>query len=207
MPRERNELYEFGDFRLNPNEHSLERLDGARTAAIPEKAFRALCLLVENRGHLLTKRELIEQIWPDSFVEENNLDKCIHVLRHALGERPGERKYIETVRKHGYRFVAEVKQVEYIEPLTESGRYIFPKEVREISLTAPPAFTTLQPTGEKAYTNNENSRAVITDRPGGSSRVNIPAAAKPMGNLIKISVAVLLIILVFVGVLVLPIRC
>jgi DNA-binding winged helix-turn-helix (wHTH) protein len=60
----------------------------------------------------LSKQELIDQIWPDSFVEENNLDKCVHAIRHVLGEKPGEQKFIETVRKHGYRFVATVKTLE-----------------------------------------------------------------------------------------------
>lgn len=111
MSREINELYEFGPFRLNVNEHKLERIDGSSIGSLPEKAFQTLCILVRNGGHLLAKRELIEQVWPDSFVEDNNLDKCIHAIRHALGDKPGEKNYIETVRKHGYRFVAGVNRI------------------------------------------------------------------------------------------------
>jgi len=110
MSLEEEELYEFGPFRLNVREHVFERSDGVQNGSLPEKAFQTLCILVRNHGRLLTKQELVDQIWPDSFVEENNLDKCIHAIRHALDERPGEQKYIETVRKHGYRFVAKVRK-------------------------------------------------------------------------------------------------
>jgi len=106
------ELYEFGEFRLDVKEHTLTRSDGSKNGQLPEKAFQTLIILVRNSGRLLTKQELIDQIWPDSFVEENNLDKCVHAIRHVLGEKPGEQKFIETVRKHGYRFVAAVNTLE-----------------------------------------------------------------------------------------------
>ena len=112
MSQENKELYEFGPFRLDVGEHSLKRSDGSKNGQLPEKAFQALVILVRNSGRLLTKQELIDQVWPDSFVEENNLDKCVHAIRHVLGEKPGEQKFIETVRKHGYRFVATVNTLE-----------------------------------------------------------------------------------------------
>ncbi len=108
MSEDSKELYEFGPFRLDVDEHTLVRSDGIKNGHLPEKAFKTLSILVRHSGHLLSKEELLDQIWPDSFVEENNLDKCIHTIRHALGEKPGELQYIETVRKHGYRFVAPV---------------------------------------------------------------------------------------------------
>ena len=111
MSLEEEELYEFGPFRLNVREHVLERSHGVQNGSLPEKAFQTLCILVRSQGRLLNKQELLDQIWPDSFVEENNLDKCIHSIRHVLNEKPGEQKYIETVRKHGYRFVGEVREV------------------------------------------------------------------------------------------------
>jgi DNA-binding winged helix-turn-helix (wHTH) protein/TolB-like protein/Tfp pilus assembly protein PilF len=111
MYRETKELYEFGSFRLDVTEHTLTLSDGSKNYTLPEKAFQTLCVLVQKRGHLLTKQELLAEVWPDSFVEENNLDKCIHAIRQVLGEKPGEQKYIETVRKHGYRFVADVNVV------------------------------------------------------------------------------------------------
>ncbi len=102
-------LYEFGVFRLDIAEHVLTRIDGPINGELPEKAFQALCYLVQKNGHLLTKKELIDHVWPDAFVEENNLDKCIHAIRRVLGEKSSEQKYIQTVRKHGYRFVAPVR--------------------------------------------------------------------------------------------------
>jgi len=112
MMREDKELYEFESFVLDVGEHTLTRTDGSKNSSLPEKAFQTLVTLVRNRGRLLTKQELIDQIWPDSFVEENNLDKCVHAIRHVLGEKPGEDKFVETVRKHGYRFVAHVTRLE-----------------------------------------------------------------------------------------------
>ncbi len=132
---DKRELYEFGDFRLDVPERDFQRIDDGTPIALPEKAFQTLVVLVRNSGHLVSKRELLDEVWPDSFVEENNLDKTIHLIRHALGESP-ETKYIETVRKHGYRLVAKVRRiyagqrpgsgdviVEGIPRLTESGQH------------------------------------------------------------------------------------
>lgn len=120
MLLEEKELYEFGSFRLDVSEHIFSRIDGVQNGALPEKSFQTLCVLVRNHGRLLTKHELLDQVWPDSFVEENNLDKCIHAIRQILGEKPGEHKFIETVRKHGYRFVADVRRIEVTSELEAS---------------------------------------------------------------------------------------
>lgn len=109
MPRESTEVYEFGPYRLDVDERALLRIDGVKNGNLPEKAFQTLTILVRNHGRLVAKQELLDTVWPDSFVEENNLDKCIHAIRHVLGEKNGGGKYIETVRGHGYRFVADVK--------------------------------------------------------------------------------------------------
>jgi DNA-binding winged helix-turn-helix (wHTH) protein/predicted Zn-dependent protease len=111
MSNKEKELYEFGEFRLDVGERKLERVDGGQSGHLHEKAFQTLCILVRNGGRLVTKKELLDQVWPDSFVEENNLDKCIHAIRQALDERREGEKYIETVRKHGYRFVRDVKRI------------------------------------------------------------------------------------------------
>jgi len=102
-----NELYEFSNFRLNVSERLLTR--GGVRLAIPEKVFETLCVLVKNAGRLVEKDELMEQVWGDTIVEENNLDKKISALRRILGERNDSEKFIETVRGHGYRFVAKVR--------------------------------------------------------------------------------------------------
>jgi DNA-binding winged helix-turn-helix (wHTH) protein/tetratricopeptide (TPR) repeat protein len=112
MSSKRKEIFEFGEFRLDVDERAIERVNGARGGGLNGKAFQALVLLVRKRGHLVSKDELINFIWPDTIVEDNNLEKCIHRLRTYLGERPEGGTYIETVRKHGYRFVGKVEIIE-----------------------------------------------------------------------------------------------
>ena len=112
MSERNREIYEFGEFRLNVTERFLVRSADGERVPLSEKAFETLCVLVRNDGHLVSKNELFNRVWAESFVEENNLNKCIHALRRALGEQPGERQFIETIKKHGFRFVAEVRRVE-----------------------------------------------------------------------------------------------
>ena len=102
--------YSFGPFRLLPSEHLVLRGDTAIPLA--PKSFDLLVVLVARHGQLLTRDELMQAIWPDSFVEEINLTVNISLLRKALGEQPDGRQYIATVPKRGYRFDA---------PVTESG--------------------------------------------------------------------------------------
>lgn len=109
MAKPASPLYEFGPFRLDPAERLLAR-DGQSVPLTP-KAFDTLLFFVENQQRLLTKDELISQIWPDSFVEESNLAQNVSAVRRALGEKPGGGHYIETVPKRGYRFVGEAKKV------------------------------------------------------------------------------------------------
>ncbi len=109
MSNSKSPFYEFGSFRLNPQERSLSRAE--TTIALTPKAFDTLLYFIENRQRLLTKNELIAHLWPDSFVEESNLAQNVSTLRRALGESPGETQFIETVPKLGYRFVAEVREV------------------------------------------------------------------------------------------------
>lgn len=105
-------FYEFGNFRLDP----VERLLLFKDAPLPlePKVFDLLVSLIEQSGHLVEKEALIHQIWPDTFVEESNLTRNISTLRRVLesvATKPGEHQFIETVPKHGYRFIAEVKEV------------------------------------------------------------------------------------------------
>ncbi len=109
MSQQNNEVFEFDKFRLDISERILWR-DGGRVP-LSEKAFKTLCMLVRRGNHLVTKDELLKEVWADTIVEENNLDKSISLLRHVLGERAGAGKFIETVRGHGYRFVAEVRTI------------------------------------------------------------------------------------------------
>lgn len=121
MFRETKEIYEFGPFRLDVGQHRFERSDGIAHGVLPEKAFQTLVFLVRNQGRLVTKNELLEAVWPDTAVEENNLNKSIHAIRHALGEKRREPKYIETVLKHGYRFIAEARRVDSSPTAADNG--------------------------------------------------------------------------------------
>src|SRR5438046_8851104 len=75
------------------------------------KACEILLVLVDNSGHVLTKEELMKRVWPDTIVEEANLSHNIYKLREALAEGRDGEKYIETVPRRGYRFVAQVTHV------------------------------------------------------------------------------------------------
>ena len=101
-------VYEFGPFRVDPVERTL--FEGASQVVLTEKVFDLLLLLVQNQGRALGKAELMRSLWPDTVVEENNLTVNISVLRKALGERASERRYIETLARRGYRFVAQVRE-------------------------------------------------------------------------------------------------
>ena len=109
MSRRVKQLYEFGPFCLDAAEHTLLR-DG-RPIPLRPKVFDILLVLVENRGHLVDKEQLMTSVWPEQFVEEGNINKNISMLRQALGESDSGHKFIETVPKRGYRFVADVREV------------------------------------------------------------------------------------------------
>lgn len=81
---------------------------GDEPIALTPKIFDTLLYLVSHSGQVIEKDELMSSIWPDTIVEENNLNKNISVLRHVLGENPGEHRYIVTVPGKGYKFVASV---------------------------------------------------------------------------------------------------
>jgi DNA-binding winged helix-turn-helix (wHTH) protein/TolB-like protein/Tfp pilus assembly protein PilF len=117
MSNEIRDLYEFGAFRLDVAERLLTR--AGERVPLSEKAFDTLCALVRRGNHLVRKDELLNEVWPDVIVEENNLDKNISLLRQVLGERTGSGKFIETVRGHGFRFVAEVRHIEEEKKRTE----------------------------------------------------------------------------------------
>src|SRR5687768_4664559 len=105
-------IYEFGDFRLNVAERVLQQKNGGRPLPLTARAFETLLYLVEHPGVLLDKHTLMRAIWPNVVVEENNLNQAISLLRRILGECPGDYRYIVTVPRRGYRFVAPVRTVD-----------------------------------------------------------------------------------------------
>lgn len=108
MSLQPNIIYEFGRYRLDVAEHQLLRGDEA--VPLQPKIFDLLCALVEHQGHLLEKDELMQLVWPDVIVTEANLANNVSILRKTLCAN-GER-FVETVPKSGYRFIAPVRQVE-----------------------------------------------------------------------------------------------
>jgi Tol biopolymer transport system component/DNA-binding winged helix-turn-helix (wHTH) protein len=100
-------MYEFGAYRLDPFARVLSV--GDRPIALAPKSFDLLLLLVDRRGRVLERNELLRELWPDTIVEEANLTFQISTLRKALGEDGS--KWIETVPKHGYRFMGPVREV------------------------------------------------------------------------------------------------
>ena len=109
MPHSNHLTYEFGPYRFDPGERVLTR--AGDTISLTPKAIHILLLLVTNAGQLVEKDELLREVWPDTFVEESNLSQNIFILRRALGDERAGPKYIETVVRRGYRFVAPVRVV------------------------------------------------------------------------------------------------
>src|SRR5713101_7325472 len=97
-------VFEFGSFRLDTAKRLLTR-EGAHLT-LPPKTFDLLLLLVESRGRVFTKKELISALWPDTFVEDANLTFQISTLRKALG--PDGSEWIETLPRYGYLFSGDV---------------------------------------------------------------------------------------------------
>ena len=100
-------FYEFGPFRVDATERVLLR-EGKPVMLTP-KLFDTLLALVERSGHIVEKAELMETVWPGTFVEESNLSSSVSLLRKTLGSDQDGRSYIETVPRRGYRFVAAVE--------------------------------------------------------------------------------------------------
>jgi eukaryotic-like serine/threonine-protein kinase len=143
MPQETKVFYEFGKFRCVPREQLLLFED--KPVPLAPKLFEILVALIVSNGRLLTKDELMQQVWPDSFVEESNLTVNISALRKILGESSGGQQYIETVPKRGYRFVTEVAQREDNGELSPSGEAIGVKQARSLP-ESPPAAASLSET-------------------------------------------------------------
>jgi DNA-binding winged helix-turn-helix (wHTH) protein len=102
-------VYEFGPFRMDPDKQVLLREN--QPIPVTPKAFETLLALVRRSREVVTKEELLKEVWPDSFVEESNLSQNIFMLRKALGDTAENRQYIVTLPGRGYRFAASVRTV------------------------------------------------------------------------------------------------
>jgi DNA-binding winged helix-turn-helix (wHTH) protein len=101
--------FEFSPFRLEPTTRRLLR--GGDPLPLTPKSFDTLLVLVQNRDRVIDKSEVMRLVWPDTVVEEGNLAQHVFTLRKALGDSPDGARFIATVPKRGYRFVAEVREV------------------------------------------------------------------------------------------------
>ena len=111
-------IYKFDAFCVDSGKRLLLRDD--EIIALTPKVFETLLYLVNHNGKVLEKDELMSAIWPDTIVEENNLNKNISVLRQVLGEKPGAHRFIVTVPGKGYKFVADVRTIS-VEKIPETS--------------------------------------------------------------------------------------
>jgi Tol biopolymer transport system component/DNA-binding winged helix-turn-helix (wHTH) protein len=109
MGKQAQHFYEFGPFRIDTINRVLLR-DG-EIVPLKRKVFETLAILVEHNGEVLDKDELMNRLWPDSFVEESNLTQNVYLLRRALGEGPRDHHYIATIPGRGYRFSADIREL------------------------------------------------------------------------------------------------
>lgn len=112
MTLEQDPVYRFGDFELDARRRILRSAEDGRIVELTPKAFDLLLQFVERPGELLEKGPLLDSIWPNVVVEENNLTRTVSSLRRALGERPQEHRYVITIPGRGYRFAARVDRID-----------------------------------------------------------------------------------------------
>jgi len=120
-------FYEFGPYRLDTSAPLLWR--AGEPVDLTPKALETLIVLVQRAGRLVSRADLIEAVWPDTIVEDNNLSVNVSLLRKVLGEDEDGKKYIETVSRRGYRFTAVVRNA-----LINSGEFIDPRHRRSLAL-------------------------------------------------------------------------
>ena len=125
--------YKFGEFYLDTNSRNL--LHHENLIRLSPRAFDILLYLIVNQGQVVTKDEILENVWADSFVEENNLAVHISALRRVLKERVFNTKHIETISGRGYCFLTPVKQVNSsVFSALSANRAPEPSEIRSIAV-------------------------------------------------------------------------
>ncbi len=161
-------MFEFREFTLDPRTRTLKRR--GETVTLNRRAFDVLLYLIQHPGRILPRDELVKNVWPDTFVDDNSLAQSMSALRRALEEKPGDNNYILTVPGRGYQFVSEVKNTEI-----------------EIAVMAPEgAATTGTATG--VILERETIRASITRRENA-----LPSLPAPRHSRTKVVIAVLLL--------------
>jgi DNA-binding winged helix-turn-helix (wHTH) protein/tetratricopeptide (TPR) repeat protein len=163
------EIYEFDSFRVDVVGRRL--LCNDQTVRLPTKDFDILLLLVSHFGQVVTKEELMGYVWPDQFVEENNLTVRISALRKLLGESHTRTRYIQTVQGRGYRFVAKVQTVD----TAKSNRrgWTPPDEQKTINSLAVLPFGLITADPHEQYLGQGIADAIIT-KLGKLRRLRVP---------------------------------
>src|SRR3982751_1203708 len=168
-PGAEKQVYEFDGFRVDPVRRRL--LKGGEQVSLTPKAFSILVVLLENRGEVVEKEELIRRIWPDTFVTEANLTQNVSSLRKVLGERANDHRYVVTVPGRGYSFVAEVIEI----PRESTSEFTIPAA----ALTAePPPPPPSPPPSVPAV----SAAPVPVPAPTPAVPVPVPAPAPPRGR-------------------------
>jgi len=134
-PHHNSHYYEFGPYRLDVGQRVLTRTGEA--VSLTPKATEILTLLVANAGQLVGKDELLQRVWPDTFVEESNLTQNIFLLRRVLGDERPTPRYIETVVRRGYRFIANVRVIGEAHPSAATDDARPPGDMRPVGNAHP----------------------------------------------------------------------
>jgi DNA-binding winged helix-turn-helix (wHTH) protein/TolB-like protein/Tfp pilus assembly protein PilF len=122
MTAELKRVYRFGDFTLDASERRLLR--GSYEVYLFPKTFEVFLYLVERHGHLVRKDELMNSLWADAFVTENALTKRIKEVREALGDDAHQPRYLKTVPRVGYKFIADVEAIDEGKGKTEGSEVL-----------------------------------------------------------------------------------
>jgi eukaryotic-like serine/threonine-protein kinase len=164
-------IFQFGEFRVDALGRTLRR--EAEVITLNYRAFDVLLYFVQNSGKVLTRDELLKNVWPDTFVDEHSLEQSISVLRRALDEKRGDNRYIVTLAGRGYQFVAPVQVV------TPDGKVVPELAASERNDTSELIFQ--QQTIETSVITQEKERASSTVL---QSRVALAAIAVTLGVLV-----------------------
>jgi DNA-binding winged helix-turn-helix (wHTH) protein/TolB-like protein/tetratricopeptide (TPR) repeat protein len=150
--------FEFGPFSVDPADQRL--LENGHPVPVTPKVFELLVLLLRHHGRLVDKQELIAAIWPDSFVEEGTLPRHVSDLRKALKDERAAPRYIETVPKRGYRFIADVREARPAPHSTQAA--VLPHALSPAPLSADPRQTPSVRRGTLAVSGAAFAAVVVT---------------------------------------------
>jgi DNA-binding winged helix-turn-helix (wHTH) protein/TolB-like protein/Flp pilus assembly protein TadD len=163
VSRQNEASYQFDAFELDPVRRVLLR--GGEAIALKPKVFETLLVLVRNHGRVMDKDELMQQVWPDTVVEEVNLAHNVSVLRKALGQKAHENRFIITVPGRGYSFVAQVRELQRNAPAAALSEYELTRSRLVIEEETDEKDRAFAP---EIYADAANTRLMVAKTPKGS---------------------------------------